>query len=170
MAGQTATQSAGVSQQLLVTVALNSWKQTMERADKAFASLTEEQLQKEVAPGKNRVLYLLGHLTAVHDRMLPLLGLGQQLHSGLGSIFIDNPDRATAELPSGEQLKAYWKEVNTRLLAGFNEISPEQWLQRHNSVSEEDFAKEPTRNRLAVLLSRTTHLAYHLGQIVLALT
>jgi hypothetical protein len=30
----------------------------------------EDQFKREVAPGKNRVLYLLGHLTAVNDAML----------------------------------------------------------------------------------------------------
>jgi len=42
------------------------------------------------------------------------------------------------------------------------------WAQRHAVVSEEDFAKDPSRNRFAVLLSRTNHLSYHLGQAVLA--
>jgi len=43
------------------------------------------------------------------------------------------------------------------------------WRQRHTAVSEEDFAKDPSRNRFAVLLSRTNHLSYHLGQALLAL-
>jgi hypothetical protein len=34
---------------------------------------------------------------------------------------------------------------------------------------QEDYAKDPTRNRLADLLSRTNHMSYHLGQITLAL-
>ena len=47
-------------------------------------------------------------------------------------------------------------------------LSPEEWLERHDSVSAEDFAKEPQRNRLAMLLSRTTHAAMHEGQMRLA--
>jgi len=35
-------------------------------------------------------------------------------------------------------------------------------------VSEEDFAKEPHRNRFTMLLGRTAHLGFHLGQAVLA--
>jgi hypothetical protein len=35
-------------------------------------------------------------------------------------------------------------------------------------VSDEDFAKDPGRNRLAVVPSRTNHMSYHLGQIILA--
>jgi hypothetical protein len=38
------------------------------------------------------------------------------------------------------------------------------WVQRHSAVSEEDFAKDASRNRFAVLRSRTNHLSYHLGQ------
>jgi len=34
-------------------------------------------------------------------------------------------------------------------------------------ASEEEFAKDTSRNRFAVLLSRTNHLSYHLGQAVL---
>jgi len=39
--------------------------------------------------------------------------------------------------------------------------------ERMEEESDEDYAKDPTRNRLSVLLSRTNHLAYHLGQIIL---
>jgi hypothetical protein len=48
-------------------------------------------------------------------------------------------------------------------------MSSNDWARRHSSVSEEDFAKDPSRNRFAVLLGRTNHLSYHLGQAVLAL-
>jgi hypothetical protein len=46
-------------------------------------------------------------------------------------------------------------------------MSSNDWAHRHSAVSEEDFAKDPSRNRFAVLLSRTNHLSYHLGQAVL---
>ena len=42
-----------------------------------------------------------------------------------------------------------------------------EWFTRHANISEADFPKEPHRNRLNVLLSRTSHLAYHRGQLVL---
>jgi hypothetical protein len=32
-------------------------------------------------------------------------------------------------------------------------------------ISEQDFAKEPMRNKLNVLINRTNHLAYHYGQL-----
>ena len=64
------------NEQLFSSGALNLWDTNIDRADKLFSSLTPDQLAKEIAPGKNRLIYLWGHLTAVHDRMLPLLGLG----------------------------------------------------------------------------------------------
>jgi hypothetical protein len=156
-----------MSEQALVTAALNSWKGNIERADRLFSPLNEEQLQKEVAPGKNRLIYLWGHLTAVHDRMLPLLGLGERLHPELDPLFITSPDKTIAKLPAAEEIKKSWNDVNSKLSAGFASLSPAQWLEKHSSVSEEDFAKDPSRNRFAVLLSRTSHIAFHVGQTAL---
>ena len=141
----------------------------MERADKIFSKLMEDELLREVAPGKNRVIYLWGHLIAIHDAMFPILGLGPRLHPDLDAIFVDNPDKAVAEIPSAGQLKQYWDEVNGELFSQFQNLSPDEWLLRHRAMSEEDYAKDPARNRLAVLLNRTNHLSYHVGQVTLAL-
>jgi DinB superfamily len=153
--------------ELFLNVALNAWKANIERADKVFSPLSAEQLQKEIAPGKNRLIYLLGHLTAVHDAVLPLIGIGPRLHPEFDDLFIAKPDKAATSLPSAEHLKKSWCEVNSKLSEGFEKMSPADWLQRHSAVSAEDFAKEPLRNRFAVLLSRTNHLASHLGQFAL---
>lgn len=147
--------------------AIAAWKLNIQRATKIFDGLTDEQFFQQIAPNRNRILYILGHLTAVHDRMIPLLGLGERLHPELDPIFITAPDRTVDTLPSPGELKQYWTEINTILLNGFLSFSPEQWLERHTAVSEEDFAKDPTRNRFTVFLSRTNHAAFHIGQLVL---
>ena len=157
------------SHKLSVQVAINSWRLIVERANKIFLSLTEDELLKEVAPGKNRLIYLLGHLTAIHDAMFLILGLGERLHPELDAIFVSSPDKTGAQLPPVGELRKYWDEVNGKLLSRFASLSADEWLQRHYAMSEEDYAKDPTRNRLAVLLSRTNHMSYHLGQITLAL-
>jgi uncharacterized damage-inducible protein DinB len=154
---------------LSVQGAINSWRLVLERTNKAFSNLTDDQLLKEIAPGKNRLIYLLGHLTAAHDAMFPILGLGERLHPELDAIFISGPDKSGAQLPTAGDLRKYWNEVNSKLLSQFATLSENEWLQRHRSMSDEDYTKDPTRNRLAVLLSRTNHLSYHLGQITLAL-
>ena len=154
---------------LSVQVAINSWRLAVERADKIFSSLKEDELLKEVAPGKNRLIYLWGHLTAIHDAMFPILGLGERLHPELDAIFVSSPDKTGAQLPPAGELRKYWDKVNGKLLSQFAILSADEWLQRHYAMSEEDYAKDPTRNRLAVLLSRTNHMSYHLGQITLAI-
>jgi DinB superfamily len=154
---------------LSVQVAINSWRLVVERVNNRLSNLTEDQLLKEVAPGRNRLIYLWGHLTAIHDAMFPILGLGERLHAELDAIFVSSPDKTGAQFPPVGELRKYWDEVNGKLLLQFSNLSEDAWLLRHNAVSEGDFAKDPTRNRLAVLLSRTNHMSYHLGQITLAL-
>jgi hypothetical protein len=151
---------------VMVRNALSSWKQVVGQVDKTIGAFGDEELQREVAPGRNRVYYLLGHLTAVHDRMIATLRIGERLHSELDDAFIVKPDKTDLddELPAGELRKA-WREVNDKLTAAMEKLSAEEWLERHDSVSPEDFAKQPERNRLAVLLSRTTHAAMHEGQM-----
>src|SRR5258708_19811655 len=95
------------SKKLSVNVAINSWKLVVERAGKIFANLTEDQLLKEVAPGKNRLMYIWGHLTAIHDAMFPILGLGPRLHPELDATFVSNPDKTPTQLPSPPHLKQH---------------------------------------------------------------
>jgi len=121
---------------------------------------------QEVAPGRNRLVYLWGHLIAVHDAMAPLIGVGERLHPELDAMFLTEADKR-ASLPSAGELKAYWDEVHGRLLEAFRRFTPAEWAQKHTAMSEDDFKANPLRNRLAVLLSRTNHLSYHLGQAAL---
>jgi hypothetical protein len=154
---------------VMVRNAVSSWKQVVGQVDKTIGAFGDEELQREVAPGRNRLYYLLGHLTAVHDRLFSTLRLGKLLHPELDEEFIVKADKTDLddELPAGE-LRAAWRDVNDKLTAAMEKLSAEEWLERHDSVSPEDFAKEPQRNRLAVLLSRTTHAAMHEGQMRLA--
>ena len=156
------------NEDMLISIALNAWKTNIERAEQAFGPLTAEQLQQEVAPGKNRLIYLWGHLAAVHDAMLPLLGLGRRLHPEFDVAFLSNADRSQATIPAAEEVRKAWEEVNGKLAEGFAKFSAADWLAKHAAVSAEDFAKQPHRNRFAVLVGRTNHLAYHLGQVALA--
>jgi len=162
------SQSQADDLQIFATTALNSWNQWFKRADKAFSSISDEQMLTEIAPGKNRIAYIFGHLIAVDDGMLPQLSFGLALFPHLRGIFIEQPDRAV-ELPPISELRTAWTAVHDKLNAEFAALKPEQWLKPHATVSAEDFAKEPHRNRLAILLSRTAHLSYHLGQIIPAI-
>ena len=153
-------------QEVFIKIGLDAWNIYVERTNKLFESLTDEQLQQQVAPNRNTALYLLGHLTAVHDGMLPLLGFRDRLYPSLQEVFIKNPDQSGLEKPAASLLRQYWKEVNEALAGHFRKLTSDEWFQKHDSVSAEDFLKEPHRNRLNVLVNRTNHLASHYGQMV----
>ena len=152
-------------QQLIIKMALDNWNTQVTRADKLFNALSDAQLKEEVAIERNSGIYLLGHLTAIHDALFPLLGLGEKLYPPLEDIFIKNPDKSGIEKPMIKDLRIYWTEVNKNLSQHFNQFTTDEWFQKHTSVTDEDFEKEPHRNKLNVLLNRTNHLAYHLGQL-----
>lgn len=154
--------------QALAATALQAWRQQIERAQALFLPLTDAQLAAEIAPGKNRLVYLFGHLIAVHDGMLPILGIGPRLHPELDAPFLEGADRSAADLPSAADLRRLWTEVHDRLRVALDGFSAADWVQKHTVVSAADFASNPLRNRLAVLLNRTAHVAYHLGQCALA--
>jgi DinB superfamily len=154
-------------EQSVVATAVQSWTINVDRADKLFATLSESQILQEVAPGRNRLVYLWGHLIAVHDAMAPLMGLGERLHPELDALFLTEADKKVSVLPSAAELKRHWDDVHVRLLEGFRRFTASDWAQKHTAMSDEDFKANPLRNRLAVLLNRTNHLSYHLGQAAL---
>ena len=153
--------------QIMTKMVLNSWNSTIKRAEALFESMSDKEINNEIVPDRNRGFYLLGHLAAVHDMMLPLLNLGELQFPELSSTFIITADDADNDKFTVEELRKYWKAANANLAKQFDNLSPEEWLEKHASISEEDFAKEPHRNRLNVIISRTNHLSYHLGQLIL---
>ena len=73
-----------------------------------------KQLQTEVALGKNRGIYLWGHLIAVHDDMLILLGMGEKLFPQLHEPFIKQADKVKLHisLPPVSDLRTLWVKQN----------------------------------------------------------
>jgi hypothetical protein len=153
--------------QMLIAAAISSWQQVVTRVGALCSRLDEEQLLVEVAPGKNRIQYLWGHLTATHDAMFSVLRLGERLHPELDAVFIAQPDRSMP-LPTSAEIAKCWEAIHAALLSTFTTLGPREWLERHGNVSVEEFEQNQARNRLAVLLSRTSHASYHLGQMMLA--
>jgi hypothetical protein len=156
-----------MNNELLVKMITDSWRKQLMATNKIFDNLSDEELLQEVSPGRNRGIYLLGHLTAVHDRMLPLLRFEEVKYPELTFVFLESPDKAVEAIPSALQLRQHWKEVNETLSNHIQNLPAEDWFTRHANISEEDFMKEPHRNRLNVLLDRTIHLSNHRGQLLL---
>lgn len=152
-------------QHLFVKMAVSAWKSQNKQADDILSALSDEQLVSETAPGRNTGVYLLGHLTAVNDNLFTILGLGEKLYPELYDIFVKSADRSGHSFPSPSVLREYWKNVNAKLTEAIEKVDSDEWFNRHNSVSPEDFAREPHRNKLNVLMNRTVHQSYHLGQL-----
>ncbi len=150
----------------IISQILTAWNTNNTRMQAFFNKYEDAAYQEEVAPGRSRAIYLFGHLIGSADGLLPLLGLGNSLYPQLEKLFLTNPDRTFDDIPSLAELKGYWDNVNNTLTTHFNKMQVQDWLSRHTKVSEEDFAKEPHRNKLNVLLSRTSHISYHMGQLV----
>ena len=150
-----------------VKMILDRWNGALKNWDEVISSLSDEALQKEVAPGKNRGIYLLGHMVAVHDDMLRLLDLGEKQYPQLFEPFIKSPDKASADIPNAATLRGFWNDQCAALKTKFDNLQPADWFEKHTAVSVEEFAKEPHRNKLNIILTRTTHLTYHTGQLVL---
>ena len=154
------------SNQTMVKMVFDRWYALIKNFDTILNNITDEQLLQEIAPGKNRGIYLLGHLIAVHDDMLTLLDLGDKIYPEINSTF-KSPDKSVKEIPSAKELRAYWSNQNEILTQKFEHLQTGEWFEKHTSVSAEDFVKEPHRNKLNIVITRTSHLAYHLGQFVL---
>src|SRR5690349_18860815 len=100
-----------MEKELMIKILLTAWEGNIKKATDLFNSLSEEEMYQEIAPGKNRVIYLLGHLAAVHDDMLALLGLGEKQHEHWRELFISKPDKAVDSLPSVDELKKAWQDI-----------------------------------------------------------
>lgn len=159
--------TATIQLNLILDMALKAWESQNKQLVKLIDALPDEQLAKEIAPNRNTGIYLLGHLIAVSDALLPLLGFSDRLFPDMDEVFIKNPDKAGLPKPTVTELKQRLETVNAKLNMHFQTLTVDEWLDRHTAVSAEDFAKEPHRNKLNVLLNRTGHMANHLGQMLL---
>lgn len=148
---------------------ISAWQGHNQRLNTILDKLSDDELYNEVAPGRNRGTYLLGHLIASNDSMIRLFGLGDRLYPSYDSLFLANPDNREASYPSASTLRADWNNLNSFLEKHFAALTPDEWYAKHTSVSDADFAINPQRNKLNVLINRTNHLAYHLGQFAFLL-
>lgn len=153
--------------ELFIKMVIAEWDKQNNNFNKILSSLNDDQISKEIAPGKNTGTYLVGHLIAISDAMLPLLGFGEKLFPQLDSVFVKNPDKSGLKIPSVSELKEQLKSVHAKLTEHIRSVSPAEWFSRHMAVSEEDFEREPHRNKLNVIINRANHMSYHLGQLVL---
>ena len=89
-------------EETLAATTVNAWTIYLARAEKLFFALDDEQLQKEIAPGKNRLIYLFGHLIAAHDALFPVLGFGARRYPELDAAFLTWFSSAASNASGGQ--------------------------------------------------------------------
>src|SRR4051812_28911897 len=140
--------------QVFVQMALHAWNVQIGRTDKFFDAIADEDLKKQVAPGKNTFFYLLGHLIAVNDTMIQLFDKGKRSYMHLDDVFVKNPDRSGLPVPVAAELREEWKKSNKQLSDIFSKMTPDEWFSKHTAMSDEDHKNDPSRNKMSVLLNR----------------
>jgi hypothetical protein len=137
----------------LITQVISAWQLQNRRVNNIINKLSAAEFYQETAPGRNSGIYLLGHLVAVNDTMLPLFGFRERLYPELDELFVHTPDKSGQVFPAPWILKGYWNHLNEILADHFAALAPDQWHTSHT----------------AMLIGRTIHQAHHTGQLTFLL-
>lgn len=148
-------------------IARLQWTQYNKRMEKVITSTPDNLFNQPIISGGNSPSWILGHLVDTDDALIELLGVGTRLHPELGKIYHHERGKNQDSHLSKEELLKRWKEIIAKLDSAFASWDEKEWMSKHTAVSAEDFAKEPQRNKLNVMLTRVTHKASHLGQIAM---
>ncbi|HLZ15977.1 MAG TPA: DinB family protein [Cyclobacteriaceae bacterium] len=150
-----------------IEICLLQWKTYNTRTQKMLDAMSTQNFNTPIVPSGNSPSWLFGHLADTDDKLLELFGIRSRLFPELEEIY--HHDRGTNQTGhlSKEELTTKWKSISAELDRTFNAWTEKDWMSRHTAVSEEDFIKEPHRNKLNVMLGRVEHKASHLGQIAM---
>ena len=151
----------------IIEISLLQWDTYNRRMQKVIDTITDQNFNSAIVANGNSPSWLLGHLADTDDKLLELFGIKNRMFPELEKIY--HHDRGTNQTShlSKEDLNTKWKAITAELDNAFKSWSESDWLSKHAAVTEDDFKKEPQRNKLNVLLSRVAHKASHLGQIAM---
>ncbi|MEP7231894.1 MAG: hypothetical protein ABI691_16650 [Ginsengibacter sp.] len=81
----------------------------------------------------------------VFDRWHSLLKIcDTNLNSISDEQFVKSPDKSVESISSAKELRAIWKSQMESLTPKLESLSADEWFEKHNSVSAEDFEKGTT--------------------------
>lgn len=145
---------------------LDMWWNKVCETTEVFETLGEQNAMWPVAHGKNRVIYLLGHLLVIHDGLYPTLEIGNRRHTAYDELFL-SPQHTANVYPPFPLLLDQWIDLNEDLHGKLKQLSVSDWLSKHHHISEENFKLQPGKNKFCAMLCTTTHLYHHAGQLAL---
>jgi len=130
-------------------------------------AISDKNFSSPITPNGNSPSWLFGHLVDTDDKLLELFGIGKRLFPALEKIYHHERGTNQSGHLSKAELTTKWNAIKTELDKAFKSWDEKDWMSRHTAVSEEEFKKEPQRNRLNVMLSRVSHKASHMGQVAM---
>ncbi|HVE78178.1 MAG TPA: DinB family protein [Gemmatimonadaceae bacterium] len=124
--------------------------------------VTHEDSLIQPSPDGNCLNWVVGHLTAIYQHALRLLGQEPVMPEGALARYDRGsaPIRDAAEARRLEELVAAWNETTRRIDAGLAALSPET-LDQPAPFSPEGDPNETVRSLLTAI---AWHQAYHAGQ------
>ena len=152
--------------ELLKRIALQHWAATNLKIERTIESISEARYSAELAPGCSTPAWIFCHLLQVNDNMFPILGFGANLYPELHDV-MNSKEIAPHTAFELDELRQMWIHVGSKLLEHFNGMTGDQWLEKHSNISEDNFKKEPHRNKVNVVLHRLIHMSHHAGQLAL---
>lgn len=145
---------------------MDRWDSKVRQTTTTFELLGTRCEMLPVAPGRNRVIYLLGHLLAVQDHLYDALELGDAMYPELDYLFL-LPQHTSNDYPPFEELLCKWVCINDLILLNLKMFQVEDWLKKHRYITEKEFCENPCRNKFNLILSSIFHLYHHGGQLAL---
>lgn len=150
--------------EITIKMILSQWRLAIQRLSATIDELTNEQLEKQVADGRNTGVWILTHVITANEIILKVTCFGETKHEALAE------QLTNGNLADTDELRTTWNEIKERINAIIDNVSIEKWLQINTAVSQDDFAKDSSRNNLLILFSRLLHMMYHAGQLGLLKT
>lgn len=124
--------------------------------------VTQEESLAQPQPGGNCLNWVVGHLVAIYDKVLPLLGQEPVMGEGAMERYDRGspPLRDPAEAMPLEKLLAAWDEASRRADAGLAGLTTED-MDRRAPFSPGGDPDETMRSLVATVVF---HQSYHAGQ------
>lgn len=127
-----------------------------------LAGMTQAESLEYPAPGGNCANWVVGHLVAIQDHALPLLGQEQVLPAEVRARY----DRGSAGLRDGakaleiSELLTLWDESSRRMDAGLAALDPDTL----GNPAPFSPGNNPDETIGTLLMTIAWHQAYHVGQ------
>lgn len=144
----------------------DAWQSGSEKINKLLTSLSDEDLEMEIAPGKNKAKLIVALLAAMNDSTINVLNIGEIINPDVFNYF-KNDDRTLPIPATTKEIRQYWLTSYQWINSKIKDFTPDDWFEKHSAISKEDFEKQPERNKLNVILNRAQKMEYFSGQLVL---